>query len=157
MWKTSEEFPLWRSGLRMGVGRQANYSYPFYQHWAQRLTALIQAIKIKIPKRTSLGILGQWKDGILRVHKLFVSLRLSHEWNNYNGWLALSDFLFPFLPASLTHPNSTASFVLKDGNSEKLQNLLRLPLSPLSYRALSSLDLDGAIIAGCCTAKHSLP
>ena len=84
--------------------RQAYYSHPFYLHLAQYSAKLIQAIKVTIPKLTSRGILGQWKDAILRVHKHHYRLfpeALSHIWNNYNGWLAFSDFLFPFSPTSL--------------------------------------------------------
>lgn len=67
----------------------------------------------------------------------------------------LSDFLsFLTIP---THLSSFVSYVLKDGYSEKLQNLLTLLLSSLNLRAPGPLDLDGAIIAGCCTASHSLP
>lgn len=82
---------------------------------------------------------------------------LSHKWNIHNGWLAFSDFSFPSLINITTHLRTFVSSVLKDRYSEKLQNLLRLLLSPLSYKDLGPLDLDGAIIAGCYKATHSLP
>lgn len=73
-------------------------------------------------------------------------------------WLAC--FLwFPLFFLTLpTHLNSFVSSVLKDGYSEwEAAEPTKLLLSSVSLRAPGPLDLDGAIIAGCCTANHSLP